>query len=331
MDLEDKLSVALEFHVCEYFDLYMDAVMATVGDDEEFLRIVSCMRPEFGHAPPLDFVIGQLALERDERRDTDWISDSDGGNAALACLVEQKAASLVLEDIEAMLATPAASDTDMIILVRPRPLHSPLEVAHIPCYVHVRAEHARDRQIDILTDATRMQLATLCYIDHQVESRGLAEVVETVIVPLVEKFVESFKASSILLTACSSNVGLHHMPTATLGRLIQAASPVVPRDPECTLHARFAAPSESDLAYVLAHANIDISAKMTMVKIVLSRDEHREDAQEELHRWVRLERALAPYAMVIKFHACERLDMPGVGARFVREHGPFMQRLRQSL
>ena len=121
------------------------------------------------------------------------------------------------------------------------------------------------------------------------------------------------------------------MPTSTLCRLIQSAMPVAPRDPMCMVHAQFDAPSESDLAFVLGNGNIDMFTKMTMVEIVLNRDENRQDAKDELCRWARLGRALAPYTMVIKCRACERLDMPGIGARFVREHGFVMQSLSRKL
>ena len=37
-----------------------------------------------------------------------------------------------------------------------------------------------------------------------------------------------------------------------------------------------------------------------------------------------LARALMPFEMQIKRRACERLDNPDGGARFVREHGPYV-------
>ena len=118
MELKSKLSIAVNYWECGWFDSHMDEVVATVGEDEEFLRIVSCMRPEFGHEPSVEFLLGQLALEREDRSDTDWISDLHDGNAVLALLAERKATSLTLADIEAMLATPAAYDSDIIIMVR---------------------------------------------------------------------------------------------------------------------------------------------------------------------------------------------------------------------
>ena len=47
----------------------------------------------------------------------------------------------------------------------------------------------------------------------------------------------------------------------------------------------------------------------------------------EVGNWARLRQALRPYEMIIKRRACVSLDMPGVGQRFLREHGPILDLL----